>query len=149
KLFGLMWIIAIVITIFTIIYFVSDGRKKMKEKEQALQLAKERLAKGEISTKQYEESRKRIQDESSYMQYCLIPFYKSNAIFYTTYQRIFPVPPLLSSHLTIYELDCLQTIKTAITYINKRMTHCKNDSRACVILIKRARTYSLIDCRYV
>lgn len=64
NLFGLMWIIAIVITIITIIYFVRDGRKKMKEKEQALQLAKERLAKGEISTKQYEESRKRIQDES-------------------------------------------------------------------------------------
>src|SRR5699024_12683012 len=60
----ILWIIAIVITIITIIYFVRDGRKKMKEKEQALQLAKERLAKGEISTKQYEEIRKRIQDES-------------------------------------------------------------------------------------
>src|SRR5699024_12491566 len=95
-----MWIIAIVITIITIIYFVRDGRKKMKEKEQALQLAKERLAKSEISTKQYEEIRKRIQDESSCMEECVIPFYQciSYATRLSKQSFIRPSPPLSTPH---------------------------------------------------
>lgn len=63
DLFGIMWIIVLVITIITIIYFVKDNRKKMREQEHSLQRVKERLAKGEISKKQYEQIHKKIQDE--------------------------------------------------------------------------------------
>ncbi len=60
--FGLLfWIFIIVLAYLLIKWFVEQNRTRSGEEKSALDIAKERYAKGEITEEEFEEMRKRLE----------------------------------------------------------------------------------------